>query len=276
MADVILRSNVITGLSPIQTLVTSTTRSWNDANRDFVPDCDLINPAVNGECGAMAAANFGSTVPSQAIDPDLTTGWGKRSDSHWEFAADAQREILPRVTVNVGYWRTWFGNFVVVDNRAVSPSDYDAFEIQAPVESRLPGGGGYMIPGLYDLKPSSFGRPTDNIVTSASKFGKQINHWNGVDFTMNARLRGGMFVQGGTSTQRQTTDNCDVVTKVDSPSPLYCHVQGRFLTQVKFMGSVHDSTDRPAGVGQFPEPAWTADSRELYGDQRRHCAVAGP
>ena len=54
---------------------------------------------------------------------------------------------------------------------------------------------------------------------------------------MNARLRGGMFVQGGTSTQRQSTDNCDVVTKVDSPSPLYRHVQGRFLTQIKFMGS---------------------------------------
>ena len=55
--------------------------------------------------------------------------------------------------------------------------------------------------------------------------------------SMNARLRGGMFVQGGTSTQRQTTDNCEVVTKIDNPSPLYCHVQGRFLTQVKFMGS---------------------------------------
>ena len=85
------------------------------------------------------------------------------------------------MTVNVGYWRTWFGNFVVVDNRAVSPSDYDAFEIQAPADPRLPNGGGYVIPGLYDLKPSSFGRPTDNIVTAASKFGKQINHWNGVD-----------------------------------------------------------------------------------------------
>ena len=39
------------------------------------------------------------------------------------------------------------------------------------------------------------------------------------------------------STGRQTTDNCDVVTKVDNPSPLYCHTQEAFQSQVKLTGS---------------------------------------
>jgi hypothetical protein len=231
------RSNVVAGLAPVSRLVNSTTRSWTDANRDFVPDCALTNPAANGECGAMADPNFGSTRSGQAIDPALVSGWGTRPDSHWQFSAGVQRELLPRVSVDLEYWRTWYGNFVVIDDRAVGPSDYDAFSITAPVDPRLPNGGGYVIGGLYDLKPTSFGRPAQTLITSASNFGKQINHWNGVDITLNARPRGGITLQGGTSTQRQTTDNCDVVTKVNSPSPLYCHAQGRFQTQVKFLAS---------------------------------------
>ena len=35
------------------------------------------------------------------------------------------------------------------------------------------------------------------------------------------------------------TDNCEVVTKVDNPSPLYCHQQTNWMgqTQVKFVGA---------------------------------------
>ena len=47
--------------NPIATRVTSTTRSWTDANRNFVPDCDLMNPALNAECGPWANQNFGSS-----------------------------------------------------------------------------------------------------------------------------------------------------------------------------------------------------------------------
>jgi hypothetical protein len=82
-------------------------------------------------------------------------------------------------------------------------------------------------------------------------------HWNGVDFTINARPRNGLLVQGGTSTERKTTDSCDLVAKlpeigiagstvlnagngnttvgISSSLPAsvpleYCHAQGTFLT----------------------------------------------
>ena len=45
------------------------------------------------------------------------------------------------------------------------------------------------------------------------------------------------MLQGGFSVGRQTTDNCDVVGKVDNPSPYQCHRESAFLPQVKLLGS---------------------------------------
>jgi hypothetical protein len=127
----------------------------------------------------------------------------------------------------------------VTDNRALAPSDYDPFSIAAPGDSRLPGGGGYVVPGLYDLNPARTigGMPVDNFQTFASNYGTQFEHWNGVDVNLNARLPHGVLLLGGLSTGRTSTDNCDVVTKLDNPSPLFCHVDTKFLTQVKTLAS---------------------------------------
>jgi hypothetical protein len=104
------------------------------------------------------------------------------------------------------------------------------------VDPRLPGGGGSLISGLNDLNPNKAGQ-VNNYFTLASDYGNQLEHWNGVDLTVNARPRPGMLLQGGVSTGRTTTDNCDIVSKVDNPSPRFCHVETAFLTQVKFLGS---------------------------------------
>jgi hypothetical protein len=224
------------GMSPAERIVTSVNRSWRDANANFVPDCALLDPVANGECGAMDNLDFGSTRPGLTADPDTLRGWGKR-EYNWQFSTGVQRELLPRISMEVSYWRTWFGNLLVTDNRAIGPSDHDEFRITAPLDARLPDGGGYVIPGLYDIRPEKFGVPADNYLTFAKNFGKQIDHWNGVDVTINARPRPGLLLQGGTTTERRTTDNCEVVTKVDNPSPLFCRVEGTFLTQLKLLGT---------------------------------------
>jgi hypothetical protein len=223
-------------LSPALFLVLSTTRSWTDANRNFVPDCDLTNPAANGECRALANPNFGGIAPSKVVDRDLLDGWGKRPFND-QFSVGVQRELVPRVSAELTYWRSWWGNFNVTDDRAVSLADFDPFSITAPVDSRLPGGGGSVISGLYDIKPEKFGVPADGYFTFAKNYGKQSRVFNGVDVNLSARPWSTLMVRGGVSTENETTDNCDVVTKVDNPSTLYCRAEGAFITNVKFMAS---------------------------------------
>jgi hypothetical protein len=242
--------------NPVNNLVVSSTRSWNDLNRDFVPDCSLINAAANGECGALTNPNFGGIRTGTAYDPELVNGWGKRN-YNWEFSAGLQRQLAPRVGAEVGYFRRWYGNFPVIDNRAVSAADFDTFSLTVPSDPRLPGGGGYVVSGLYDLKPSRFGLPLDNFVTRAENYGKQIEYWQGVDLTLNARPAEGMMLQGGMSTGRAVTDNCEIAAKIPEvllatgnrvvALPLtstnvwtpqqFCRQTGAFLTQVKFLGS---------------------------------------
>jgi hypothetical protein len=214
------RTTIIFGnsLNPINRLVLSTTRSWNDANRNFVPDCDLTAAAANGECGAMTNQNFGKTIPGTAYDPDVLEGWGKRG-YNWEFSTGIQQELLPRVSADVTYFRRSYGNFITVDNRAVTASDYTSFAVTAPSDPRLPGGGGYAVTGLMDLNPSRVGQ-VNNYVTFAKNFGKQTERWNGVP-------------------EMQSDANLPTLTLFNTGVfPLqYCDLQSPFLTQFKMLGS---------------------------------------
>jgi len=149
------------------------------------------------------------------------------------------------VSLDVGYFRRWYGNFGVIDNLALAPADFDSYCITAPADGRLPGGGANQICGLSNVTPSKFSVPAQNFVTLASNYGTQIEHWNGVDFSANARLTRGLTIQGGVSTGRTSTDNCDVVAKLPelistatTALPLgYCSMNSPWLTQVKALGS---------------------------------------
>jgi hypothetical protein len=226
--------------APASLLVNQANRSWSDANRNFVPDCDLLSPRANGECGAMDNADFGTQRIGATYDPDTLEGWGKR-EHNWQFATSVQHEILPRVSMDAGFYRTWFGGFVITDDRAIGPADFDTFSITAPRDPRLPDGGGYTVSGLYDLKPTAFGRAADNFITYADKYGKQIEHVSGFDLTFNARPGQGIFFQGGMNWQKRTTDNCEVVAQVPelllaaSMPEMFCHQETPFRPSMKFL-----------------------------------------
>jgi len=228
--------------NPRSLVVTSAFRSWNDADGDMVPDCDLRNPlaqnfiAAGGDsCGAWSNRLFGSSTQGTAWNPALLTGWGVRPND-WALGVGVQHEFLPRASVEVSYNRRWFPtrNFTVTDNRAVTNADYDSFSLVAPLDPRLPGGGGYVIDDLWDIKPVKFGQ-VDNFVTAASEFGEQMNRWHGVDVNFNVRMQNGLRFQGGTSTGRRITDNCEITP--DNPSRRFCRVVEPFRTQITALGS---------------------------------------
>ena len=222
--------------NPISRLTNSTTRSWTDANRDYVPDCNLLNLASNGECGGVMNTNFGSTNPEVNFDTELLTGWGKR-DFNWELSAGVQREIVPRVSVDVSYFRRWYGNFIVTDNLAVGAADFDTFQFTAPTDARLPGGGGYTVSGLYNVNPTKFGQ-VGNYTTFSKNHGGQSLEYNGFSATANARPRSGLTLQGGVDTGITTADTCDLRRQLPEIAPLnpFCRTDIR-LTQVKVLGS---------------------------------------
>jgi hypothetical protein len=226
------------------------TRAWTDGlsgptalpegdprRGNFVVDCDRTIPAANAECGALSNALFAQQIPTLTYDPATYTGWGSRG-YNWEFSLGVQQQLMPRVSMDVAYFRRVYGNLLVTDNVALAPADYDRYSITVPVDARLPNSGS-VISDLYDLKPEKVagGVPSNNLQTFAKNYGDQIEHWNGTDVNFNARLPRGVILQGGFSTGRVTTDNCDVVTKLDNPSTLYCHVEGNWLTDVKAVGS---------------------------------------
>jgi hypothetical protein len=200
-------------LNPTINIVNSVNRSWRDTDADFVPDCDLINPSANGECGQISNLNFGKPVLTQQTDPELLDGgWGLRQ-YNWEFSALVQRQLSSTIAVEVGYFRRWFGNQLVTDNLEVGPGDFDTFGISVPSDPRLPDGGGYTLTGLQNVRPDKFGR-VNNFVTLAENFGGKTEYWQGVDISATGRGIPGLTFQGGTSMGKSYVDVCDLAAQL--------------------------------------------------------------
>jgi hypothetical protein len=230
----------------VKTVTRVTARPWTDGNRNFRIDCDLSNPrlqdnlASGGDrCAALGGndLNFGNPNPNlTTIDPAILEGWGVR-ESDWQFGVSVQQEVLPRVGVEVGYNRRWFQNFLVTDNLLIGPEDYDPWTLIAPLHPDLPGGGGYPVTS-YDPTPTANARGARNFQTFETNFGPARTwYWHGIDVTANARLGGGVTIQGGTSTGRGIQDRCETVVKIDNPDPRGCAVTEPWITAVRGLAS---------------------------------------
>jgi len=236
-------------------------RNWADNDRDYAIDCDLTNlgaqsPAATGSvdtCGALSgdSLNFGRSAQNiTQVDPQLLGGWGIRQND-WQWGLNVQHQVLPRLSLEVGYNRRWWSgpsatDGFVTDDRSRGPADYEAFTLTAPTDSRLPGGGGYPMT-FYTQTLAAGPRPASNFITRETNFGDISEYWHGVDITANARLRNGLTLQIGTSTGRKIIDRCDSITKVDQPTlgPVVavlqqantCYSREPFLTTLRGLAS---------------------------------------
>jgi hypothetical protein len=190
------------------------TRAWTDVNGNFAPDCDLQNPAAQNlrdsggdVCGVMSNTRFGQNVLTNNFDPAILDGWGVRP-SDWNLTVAVQHEIVPRASLDVAYVRRLYRGFFVADNLSLEPSDLTPFSIVAPRDPRLPGGGGYIVSGLYDVVPEKAGQ-VNNLVADSADYGQWGQRFDGIDFTVNVRAAG-FTAAGGTSTGQTVSDNCAV------------------------------------------------------------------
>ena len=186
--------------NPAANIALSATRSWTDANHDFVPECDFTNINANGECQRASNVNFGSSIPTTVYDPAALTTRGY----NWEFQTGIQHELRPQVSVAATYVRRWFGNLRATRNTAVSAANFTQYCIAAPTDPGLPGGGGYQECGLYDVNPTQFGLVSNVIAVAPDQ--QQV--FDGVDLTANARLPHGIVASGGVSYGRTRTNTC--------------------------------------------------------------------
>jgi hypothetical protein len=239
------------------------TRAWTDTNRNFVADCDLLDPmaqdlrASGGDlCGAMSNRNFGKPILTSNFDPAILTGWGVRP-ADWHIAASLHQQVGRRSSVAATFTHRTFKEFFLVDNLAVEPVDMTPYSLTVPRDPRLPGGGGYVISGLYDVVPEKVGQ-VENFVTNAASYGAWRQAFNGLDLTVNIQAVEGVTLVGGVSVGRTTANNCDarahlpelatttmgtspfgagLMTSAVSPASPYCDVDSGLLPQVRGLGS---------------------------------------
>jgi hypothetical protein len=239
-----LGTAVSIGVNPTRAASSNaTTRAWQDINGDFVPQESELGPSSN--------RNFGTDNVGVRYADGFTTGWGKRA-WNWEFSVSGQHELIPGLSVDAGYFRRMRGNYRMTENVAVTPADFDPYCVTAPLDARLPRGGGYQVCGLFNITPAQFGR-NDNVITLDKNVGGLTEMFDGIDVNVTARLRSGLMLQGGTSTGRIRDELCDVVSKypnvtlpvtnayavgaVIPATGTYCNVTPPFRTDVKLLGT---------------------------------------
>jgi Carboxypeptidase regulatory-like domain len=235
----------------VGTTITGVTRTWTDRDNDFVPDCDLLNGDSQSTtidfCGPISNSAFGTPVFNTTQDPALLAGWGVRA-SDWQIGVSVQQELMPRVSMEVGYYRRWLQNYTVTDNINQAPSDFGTFTINAPADPRLPDGGGYAIPGpLYNVNQNVASNLT-SLVTKARNYGDQTQYSHSIALNLTARPRNGLVLQGGFNTAKTILDYCDIRaalpemliiigTPTMSPTNPYCHQDSGFIKRFTALGS---------------------------------------
>ena len=202
-------------------------RGWTDLDGDFAVDCSLLNPDANGECAAATGTsrNFGQLGAATQVDPGVLSGWGVRPHDY-QYTASVQQELFPRVSAELSFTHRTFHSFFVTDDltrRGNINSFYETYTLTAPSDSRLAGGGGYPVTVFVPTAAANAVSPQRTLIREKDLGAERNSQWDGFEVTVNARLRGGLTTQIGTSTGRAKVDTCEV-------DVLYNQIEGNTIT----------------------------------------------
>ena len=165
--------------NPIARIATTTSRTWTDNGTggpgtpgfgDFVPQCNLLDRDRQRRMRAdeLADLRHGDADDGGAsIRRSSTAGACGRATGR--SACRCSSRSCRAMSVEVGYFRRWLTNFTTTDNEALTSADFTEFAFTAPVDSRLPNGGGYVVSGLYNVTAAGFVRPPSNNITFAEQ-----------------------------------------------------------------------------------------------------------
>ena len=258
---------VANAANPVTVLGLTDTRPWTDLDGNGLPLDANGNIQFNELSASPATPTFGRNVSTTTTDPEVLNGWGKRG-YNMEYNVSAQHQIAQRMSVNGGFFRRTFGNQTFTDDLRYDASSYDSFCLRAPVDPDLPGGGGYDVCGVMDLKPSVFalGLPANNLIRFSEDFGGETNRYQGYEINLDARFRNGSFLRGGVAGISRLFDNCNLLaagldavvgltaqgTEEYADGSKGCHRQYPYRPDVKITGAYTLPFDiQLAGTFQF-------------------------
>ena len=132
-------------MAKIEVCRRSTGSCWNDANLDDI--------AQNNEIGPSRNTAFGLAAGTNTPDPDIRRPFNVM----WEI--EAQREILPRVSLSGGYYHRKYYNVIWTENQALTLADYTLLQIPDPR------GNGAVVP-VFNLNPAKQGQVKNFDTTS--------------------------------------------------------------------------------------------------------------
>ena len=130
------------------------TVTWNDANGDKT----IINADGNIQINEVVGgtSNFGQITSRP--DPNLPRGY------NWEYSALLQHELMPRLSVTVGYYHRDFYNLQVTDNLNLARGRLDARYSHQHAD-RSAAAAVRTADRAVHAEPGKVGIATDNLVT---------------------------------------------------------------------------------------------------------------
>ena len=154
--------------NPANRIQTTLTRGWTDNDGDRVVDCDILDPVSQ------------SPTTTRSVEPrgdhrELAAFWQHADRSRHGQPGHSRR--LGRAPLRLAVWRgrpagsdaarvrrgrvnrRLWGTFTVSNNQALGANDFETWIATAPMDPRLPGGGGYQVVEYREATPEVAGDP---------------------------------------------------------------------------------------------------------------------